>query len=71
MTQALVGDKTIHASVCDDKGMYWSMETNTRELHHRTEAWHCSKMIRFITMTLGGEGDLNFMGNVIWSSRVD
>lgn len=45
-----------------DKEMYWSMEKNTQNyIIDRGVALH--KMIRFITMTLGGEGYLNFMGN--------
>ena len=59
--QALVGDKTIMFRLCD-KEMYWSMEKNTQNyIIDRGVALH--KMIRFITMTLGGEGYLNFMGN--------
>lgn len=59
--QALVGDKTIMFRLCD-KEMYDSMSKNTQNLIiDRGMALH--KMIRFITMTLGGNGYLNFMGN--------
>ncbi len=59
--QALVGDKTILFRLCD-KEMYWGMEKNTQNLViDRGMALH--KMIRLITMTLGGEGYLTFMGN--------
>lgn len=59
--QALVGDKTIMFRLCD-KEMYWSMEKNTQNyIVDRGVALH--KMIRFITMSLGGAGYLNFMGN--------
>ena len=59
--QALVGDKTI-AFWLMDKEMYFSMR---KEHHHpvieRGIALH--KMIRFITVVLGGEAYMNFMGN--------
>jgi 1,4-alpha-glucan branching enzyme len=59
--QALVGDKTL-AFWLMDKEMYWHMKQGE---HHpvieRGLALH--KMIRLITIALGGEGWLNFMGN--------
>ncbi len=59
--QALVGDKTIMFRLCD-KEMYWSMEKKTQNMIiDRGIALH--KMIRLITLTLAGEGYLNFMGN--------
>lgn len=59
--QALVGDKTIMFRLCD-KEMYWSMSKNTQNLVvDRGIALH--KMIRFVTLTLSGDGYLNFMGN--------
>lgn len=59
--QALVGDKTIMFRLCD-KEMYWSMEKGKENLVvERGMALH--KLIRLITMSLGGEGYLNFMGN--------
>ena len=59
--QALVGDKTIMFRLCDS-AMYDSMEIGSRSmLVDRGMALH--KMIRLITMTLGGEGYLTFMGN--------
>ncbi len=59
--QALVGDKTIMFRLCD-KEMYWGMETSSQNpVIDRGMALH--KMIRLITMTLGGEGYLTFMGN--------
>ncbi len=59
--QALVGDKTVMFRLCDQE-MYWGMHKD----HHsitidRGMALH--KMIRLLTMTLGGEGYLTFMGN--------
>ncbi len=59
--QALVGDKTI-AFWLMDKDMYYDMHAD----HHnividRGIALH--KMIRLITISLGGEGYLNFIGN--------
>ena len=59
--QALVGDKTIMFRLCD-KEMYWGMEkTKENMVIDRGMALH--KMIRLVTMSLGGEGYLNFMGN--------
>jgi len=60
--QALVGDKTISFWLMD-KEMYTGM-TVLKELSpvvDRGIALH--KMIRLITLVLGGEGYLNFMGN--------
>ncbi|MDD4820167.1 MAG: alpha amylase C-terminal domain-containing protein [Flavobacteriales bacterium] len=59
--QALVGDKTI-AFWLMDKEMYSSMSVFVpSQIIDRGIALH--KMIRFITLSLGGEGYLNFMGN--------
>ncbi len=59
--QALVGDKTIIFRLCD-KEMYTMMNRKSPSLIvDRGVALH--KMIRFITMTLAGDGYLNFMGN--------
>jgi len=59
--QALVGDKTIMFRLCD-KEMYYSMESwNQNDTVARGMALH--KLIRLLTMSLGGEGYLTFMGN--------
>ena len=59
--QALVGDKTIMFRLCDSK-MYTDMSKDSQDpIIARGIALH--KMIRMITMSLGGEGYLNFMGN--------
>jgi len=59
--QALVGDKTLMFRMCDEQ-MYWSMEKHTENIIvERGMALH--KMIRLLTMSLGGEGYLTFMGN--------
>ena len=59
--QALVGDKTIMFRLCDSE-MYTSMSKFTDSLIvDRGIALH--KMIRLVTLSLGGEGYLNFMGN--------
>ncbi|MBR7132969.1 MAG: alpha amylase C-terminal domain-containing protein [Clostridia bacterium] len=59
--QALVGDKTIMFRLCDS-AMYTDMAKDCQSLViDRGIALH--KMIRFITLTLGGEGYLSFMGN--------
>ena len=59
--QALVGDKTIMFRLCDSK-MYTDMSKSSNDpVIDRGMALH--KMIRMVTMTLGGEGYLNFMGN--------
>jgi len=59
--QALVGDKTIIFWLAD-KEMYDKMSV----LSHSAEidrAISLHKMIRFVTLTLAGEGYLNFIGN--------
>jgi len=59
--QALVGDKTLIFWMAD-KEMYWNMDKSSESvIVDRAIALH--KMIRFITIALGGEGYLNFMGN--------
>ncbi|KAE9603503.1 1,4-alpha-glucan-branching enzyme 1, chloroplastic/amyloplastic [Lupinus albus] len=60
--QSIVGDKTI-AFFLMDKEMYSGMSclTDSSPTIERGIALH--KMIHFITMALGGEGYLNFMGN--------
>ena len=59
--QALVGDKTIMFRLCDQE-MYWNMEKSSQNLViDRGMALH--KMLRLLTMSLGGEGYLTFMGN--------
>ncbi|MCK5781792.1 MAG: alpha amylase C-terminal domain-containing protein [Flavobacteriales bacterium] len=59
--QALVGDKTL-AFWLMDKAMYTDMSIHSESLVvDRGIALH--KLIRFVTMTLGGEGYLTFMGN--------
>jgi 1,4-alpha-glucan branching enzyme len=59
--QALVGDKTL-AFWLMDKEMYWHMGKNDpHPLIERGIALH--KLIRLVTLVLGGEGWLTFMGN--------
>lgn len=59
--QALVGDKTVMFRLCDSK-MYTDMSVLGEDLTiSRGIALH--KLIRMVTMTLGGEAYLNFMGN--------
>lgn len=59
--QALVGDKTIAFRLMD-KEMYYSMQSSDENLVvERGIALH--KMIRLITISLGGQAYLNFMGN--------
>ncbi len=59
--QALVGDKTL-AFWLMDKEMYWHMDKADDNLViDRGIALH--KLIRIVTMVLGGEGYLNFIGN--------
>ena len=59
--QALVGDKTIFFRMADAE-MYTGMEKSYHSITiDRAVALH--KMIRFITLSLGGDGYLNFMGN--------
>ena len=60
--QALVGDKTT-AFWLMDKEMYDHMSTLTPDHPVVTRGIAIHKMIRQLTMCLGGEGYLNFMGN--------
>ncbi|KAI5015079.1 hypothetical protein ZWY2020_056469 [Hordeum vulgare] len=60
--QALVGDKTI-AFWLMDKDMYDFMALNGPSTPNIDRGIALHKMIRLITMALGGEGYLNFMGN--------
>ena len=59
--QALVGDKTLMFRLCDQE-MYWHMDrADHNPVMDRGMALH--KMLRLLTMSLGGEGYLTFMGN--------
>ncbi len=59
--QALVGDKTIMFRLCDSE-MYHNMSCNSSSMViDRGIALH--KLLRLVTMSLGGEGYLTFMGN--------
>ena len=59
--QALVGDKTLMFRLCDQE-MYYHMEKDDQNLViARGMALH--KLIRLMTMSLGGSGYLTFMGN--------
>lgn len=59
--QALVGDKTVMFRLCD-ADMYTGMSKGSGNLVvERGIALH--KMLRLITISLAGEGYLNFMGN--------
>ena len=59
--QALVGDKTVIFRLCDSN-MYTSMTKLVDDpIIERGIALH--KLIRLATLTMGGEGYLNFMGN--------
>jgi len=60
--QALVGDKTI-AFWLMDKEMYSGMSLLTPANHIVDRGIALHKMIRMVTMSLGGEGYLTFMGN--------
>lgn len=59
--QALVGDKTIIFRLCDQE-MYWNMKKNDQN-YRIDRGIAIYKLIYGITMTLGGNGYLNFMGN--------
>ncbi|PON90456.1 Glycoside hydrolase [Trema orientale] len=60
--QSIVGDKTI-AFLLMDKEMYSGMSSLTEATPTIERGIALHKMIHFITMALGGEGYLNFMGN--------
>lgn len=59
--QALVGDKTLFFRLAD-KEIYWHMSKGDNNLIIN-RAMELHKLIRFSTITLSGEGYLNFMGN--------
>ena len=59
--QALVGDKTVMFRLCDSY-MYTHM-SRFMQSPVIDRGMALNKMIKMITMTLGGEGYLNFMGN--------
>lgn len=59
--QALVGDKTLFFRMTDSE-VYWHMSIDDNSLIiDRAISLH--KLLRFITLTLCGNGYLNFMGN--------
>ena len=59
--QALVGDKTLMFRLCDSR-MYTEMNKESKdEIVARGMKLH--KLIRLATISMGGEGYLNFMGN--------
>nr|AHW50662.1 starch branching protein I [Lens culinaris] len=60
--QSIVGDKTI-AFLLMDEEMYSSMSCLTDASPTIDRGISLHKMIHFITLALGGEGYLNFMGN--------
>ncbi|XP_023730697.1 1,4-alpha-glucan-branching enzyme isoform X1 [Lactuca sativa] len=60
--QSIVGDKTI-AFLLMDNEMYSGMSCLTEASPAVDRGIALHKMIHFITMALGGEGYLNFMGN--------
>jgi 1,4-alpha-glucan branching enzyme len=60
--QALVGDKTLSMWLFD-KDIYDNMSTLSKESLTVFRGMALHKMIRLITIGLGGEGYLNFMGN--------
>ncbi|HEX8547252.1 MAG TPA: alpha amylase C-terminal domain-containing protein, partial [Cytophagaceae bacterium] len=59
--QALVGDKTLAFWLMDQEMYYHMLVSDKNLVIDRGIALH--KMIRLFTMSLGGEGYLNFMGN--------
>lgn len=59
--QALVGDKTLIFRLADQE-MYWHMG-KTDQSYIVSRAIELSKLIKLLTITLVGEGYLNFMGN--------
>jgi 1,4-alpha-glucan branching enzyme len=60
--QALVGDKTLSMWLFA-KDIYDNMSTLSKETSTVFRGMALHKMIRLITIGLGGEGYLNFMGN--------
>ena len=79
--QALVGDKTL-AMWLFDKDIYHNMGVDSPETILVTRGMSLHKMLRLITIALGGEvktkqkkslllGLLNFHGQRIWAPRMD
>ena len=60
--QAIVGDKTMSAWLFD-QDIYSGMDRRSQPSLKVSRAMALHKMIRLITMSLGGEAYLNFMGN--------
>lgn len=60
--QALVGDKTL-AMWLFDAAIYTCMSTQQEETVQVTRGMALHKIIRLLTMSLGGDAYLNFMGN--------
>nr|CAB3469087.1 unnamed protein product [Digitaria exilis] len=67
--QSIVGDKTI-AFLLMDKEMYTGMSDLQPASPTIDRGIALQKMIHFITMALGGDGYLNFMGNEVKSRLV-
>jgi len=59
--QALVGDKTMIFRLCDSEMYYGMSKFQSNHIIDRGIALH--KIFRLLTLSLGGEGYLNFMGN--------
>ena len=59
--QALVGDKTLMFRLADKEMYHHMFKTDNNLIVNRAVELH--KLIKFLTMTLAGEGYLNFMGN--------
>jgi len=59
--QALVGDKTLMFRLAGKEMYFHMLKNDDNIIINRAVELH--KLIRFITITLGGEGYLNFMGN--------
>ncbi|MGH4051216.1 MAG: alpha-amylase family glycosyl hydrolase [Clostridium sp.] len=59
--QALVGDKTLMLQLGGKETYYHMLKSDDNFIINRAMQLH--KLIKFVTITLGGEGYLNFMGN--------
>lgn len=60
--QAIVGDKTMSMQLFEGE-IYTNMSRISQETITISRGMALHKMIRLISMSLGGEGYLNFMGN--------
>ena len=62
IAQSIVGDKIISIWLFD-KEIYWNMPTDAQEIFIINISMALHKMIKIISFSLVGKGNLCFMGN--------